>query len=278
MADEKKDSLWKRIRFKYRLSILREDTLHECWHIRLSGLGAFTIVMLLFLLTIALFSLVIIYTPIRNVLPGYSENIRQGLIIESARLDSLESSMQLQMNYLNVIKQVMAGEVQSDTVISLDSMQILAQEELLLAKSEATQEFIAQYESKEKDNLALFDIQPNEITYTFFRPAHGIIIDAYVPNQGKYGISLQTVAHENVASVLAGSVIMIDLEINNTYTVLIQHLNYVSVYKHLGKVTKSIGTTVQAGETIGLIAKDKPLYFELWQNGNSLNPEDIIAF
>lgn len=125
------------------------------------------VIALLFLLSLVLFSLVILYTPIRNYLPGYSENIRQQLVEESARVDSLGTSLELQRQYLNVIKQVMAGEVQSDTVQSLDSMQIIMREQLLEAKSEATAEFIAQYEAKEKDYLQLFDIANTTPTVSF---------------------------------------------------------------------------------------------------------------
>mgnify|MGYP006969170650 FL=1 len=149
--ESKKKSLRERLRVKYRVSVLDELTLSERWHFRLNGWGAIVWIAILFLLALALFSLLILYTPIRNYLPGYSENIRQQLMVESARLDSMGTSLELQRQYLNVIKQVVAGEVESDTVQSLDSMQIIMREQLLEAKSEATAEFIAQYEAKEKD-------------------------------------------------------------------------------------------------------------------------------
>ena len=159
MTEEKKKiSLWQRLRYKYRISVLNEDTLAEKMHIRLNGWSAIVLMTLLFVLTMLLFSLVILYTPVKNYLPGYSEDIRQRLMVESVRIDSLGTSLELQRQYLDVIKQVVAGEVHTDTVQSLDSMQIIMREQLLEAKSEATAEFIAQYETKEKDNLQLFDI------------------------------------------------------------------------------------------------------------------------
>ena len=107
--DKKKISLWLRLREKYRISVLNEDTLAEHWYLHLSGWGAIVVVAILFLLSLALFSLVILYTPVRNYLPGYSENIRHELVAESARLDSLGTSLELQRQYLNIIKQVVAG-------------------------------------------------------------------------------------------------------------------------------------------------------------------------
>ena len=94
--DKKKTSLQQRLQEKYRISVLDEHTLTEHWHLHLSGWGAIVVISTLFVLTLALFSLVILYTPIRNYLPGYSENIRQQLIVESARVDSIGTSLELQ--------------------------------------------------------------------------------------------------------------------------------------------------------------------------------------
>lgn len=232
----------------------------------------------MFLLTLGLFSLVILYTPIRNYLPGYSENIRQQLVTESARVDSIQTSLDMQRQYLGVIKQVVAGEVQSDTVQSLDSMQLIMREQLLEAKSEATAEFIAQYEEKEKDNLQLFDVQSTTPMLTFFRPAHGVVIEPFSMEDRHYGVAVQTPKHENITSVLAGTVVFANYEIGNTYTVMVQHATYLSIYRQVEKVLKPVGSNVQAGESIAIAADEKPLWFELWQNGKAVNPEEVIAF
>ena len=85
------------------------------------------------------------YTPVRNILPGYSASLRQEIIEESMRIDSLQHTMDLQTQYISVIRDVVAGEVKSDTVVGLDSMQIVMQEKLLEAKNEATVAFMAEY-------------------------------------------------------------------------------------------------------------------------------------
>ena len=182
MSSPNHDSFWRRILYKYRLSIMNEDTFTEIWHTRLSRMSVFVILVLLFVFTLGLYSFLIFYTPIRNVLPGYSESIRQRLIDESKRVDSLGTELELQTRYLSVVRDVVAGEVKSDTVQSLDSMQIVMRERLLDAKSEATAEFMAQYEEKERDNLQLFDVQQTAPSITFFRPVHGVVVTAYNPD------------------------------------------------------------------------------------------------
>jgi murein DD-endopeptidase MepM/ murein hydrolase activator NlpD len=275
--ESKKKSLRERLRVKYRVSVLDELTLSERWHFRLNGWGAIVWIAMLFLLALALFSLLILYTPIRNYLPGYSENIRQQLIVESSRLDSMGTSLELQRQYLNIIKQVVAGEVESDTVQSLDSMQIIMREQLLEAKSEATAEFIAQYEAKEKDYLQLFDVANTTPVLSFFRPARGVVLQSFSAKEHRYGVTIQTAKHDNVTAILAGAVVYTNYELDNTYTIMLQHDNYLSIYRGVSKLLKRVGETVQAGESIALL-EDKPLNFQLWQNGQPINPEEVIAF
>ncbi len=271
--EEKKDSFWRKIRYKYRLSVMNEDTLTESWHIRLSKLGVFSTLCVMFFFTLAIFAVLIVYTPIRNVLPGYSESLRQQLIAQTSQVDSLSADLELQRQYLDVIKQVVSGEVMSDTIQSLDSMQIVMREQLLEAKNEATEEFVAQYEAKGKDNLQFFDIQQTTPVITFFRPAHGV-----VQSNTDDGVLILTPPNENVTSVLSGRVIVINYEIDNTYTIMVQHEQFLSIYKHVGRVLKKKGDYVQAGESIGIMSEDKPLLFELWQGGKQINPEEVIAF
>lgn len=275
--DKKKISFWKRLRNKYRISVINEETLAERWYLHLSAWGAIVVTALLFLLTLVLFSLVILYTPVKNYLPGYSEEIRQQLIEESVKVDSIGESLELQRQYLNIIKQVVAGEVHSDTIQSLDSMQIIMREQLLEVKNQATEEFIAQYEDKEKDYLQLFDIANTTPVLSFFRPAHGVIVEQFDEKQKQYSITLQTPARENVTAILAGTIVYLNYELTDTYTLILQHDNYISIYKGISKMIKQVGDHVQAGESIAML-ENSPLQFELWQNGKPINPEEVIAF
>ena len=275
--EKKKKSLWRKLSEKYRISVLDERTLTEHLHIRLIGWGAIVLAAMLFLLTMGLFSLVILYTPVKNYLPGYSEDIRQNLILESTRVDSLGTTLELQRQYLDIIKQVVAGEVHTDTVQSLDSMYIITREQLLEAKSEATAEFIAQYEAKEKDNLQLFYVANTTPMLSFFRPAHGVIMQSYSEQAKHYSVIIQTPENENITAVLAGTVVLVNYEIGNTYTIMVQHTNYLSVYRNAVKPLKKVGDIVQAGESMAIMGT-QPLEFELWQDGKAINPEEVIAF
>jgi len=148
------------------------------------------------------------------------------------------------------------------------------QEQLMQAKREATEEFVEQYEQKEKDNLLLFDVQDVQPVVTIFRPAHGVVVKGSM----NMGVRIQTPDKENITAVLAGTIVYANYELSNTFTVVMQHTNYVSVYRGLGVVSKQVGTAVKAGETIGVISKEGLLDFELWKEGQAINPEEVIVF
>ncbi|MCQ2312613.1 MAG: M23 family metallopeptidase [Paludibacteraceae bacterium] len=275
MHDPVKDSFWKRANYKYRLSLMNEDTLIEKWHVRVSRLSAVVVLTLCFFFTLGILAVLIIFTPIRHVLPGYSESIREQLVTQTVVVDSLSTEVALQTQYIDLVKQIMLGDVKADTVQPLDSIQLLMRQQLLEAKAEATEEFMAQYEQKEKGNLQLFSQHSDVPVTTFFRPAHGAIVEHF--NATHPNVLIQTPQNENITSVLSGTVVMTTFEINNTFTIVVQHDNYVSIYKNAAKVLKSVGTYVEPGESIA-VASEQPLSFELWHHGQPLNPEEAIVF
>jgi murein DD-endopeptidase MepM/ murein hydrolase activator NlpD len=274
----KEESWFKRIRQKRRLTLIDDDTLREFWHIHVSGLGVFTVLFLMFLLTIGILSLLIVYTPFRNILPGYSASLRQEIIEESMRIDSLQHTLDLQTQYIGVVRDVMAGEVHTDTVVSLDSLQIIMQEQLLEAKSEVTEAFIAEYEARERDNLLLFDAPITTPVFSLFTPAHGVVIESFAPHEGKHGVKIQTPNKENICATLDGTIVYVDGEENETNTVMVLHQSYLSVYRNVGRLLCHVGDAVQTGQTIAIVQDGTPFTFELWKQGQEINPEEIIAF
>ena len=275
---KEKESFWQKMRRQYRLAILDDRTLREIFHMRLSGLGTFSTLMVMFLLLIVLLSALIVFTPIRNILPGYSESIRQQLIIENARVDSLQNSLTLQRQYLDVIKQITAGNIQSDSIIRLDSLQMIENVALPNMNNAETDAFMAQYEEQERDRLMLFDVSSSRTVQQLCRPACGVVTRSVNFGIKQYGVALRVAKNENVLAVLRGTVVLLQPNLNNTHTVVVQHDRYVSVYRNVETVLKTQGMVVEEGESIGLMAGDKELEFELWESGKPVNPEKVIVF
>lgn len=277
---------FQKMRFKYRVSVLDENTLEEAWHMQISRLHLFLYIC--GFIAIAFFTLatLIYVTPLRYYLPGYGdEGNRETVIAESMRIDSLQQQMDLQLNYLNVVKNIIAGNIEPDVIESLDSIVFEDKKDgLSLERTDKESKFVEKFEEEEKYNLSTFDTRiKNENAYVFFRPVRGIIEYPYNAPEGVYGITVITSPNENVLSVLDGTVIFADFSFNNGWVIQVQHeSNYVSVYKNNTRLLKKPGDFVYAGENIAITGnpeeKEKHFYFELWNNGNALNPEDMIIF
>ncbi len=275
-------SFWERLRLKFRVTVLNENTLDEVFHIRLSWIRLLLIILLLFIISFGIISVLIIYTPVRTVLPGYvDDSTREELISSTMKIDSLTNEVELQTRYSDMIRRILAGEINTDSVMQLDSMSASEKREMITEKSRMMEEFIAEYEEKEKYELNLFVGQVDIRKYVFFKPSQGIISAPFAPTEGQYGIRLATAKNSNVTSVLQGTVIYTDFTLENGWSIVVQHDNdYVSVYKNNARLLKRVGNSVKAGEILAIAGTDHGDFctFELWQKGTAIDPASVIAF
>ena len=258
--------------------MLDDLTLREVFHFRVSLLGAISVITLSILALIVLLSVLIVYTPIRNILPGYSESLRQQLIQESARVDSLQTSLTVQRQYLDVIKQVTAGEFSTDSVQSLDSLERVERTRILEQSNEATEAFMTQYEQKERDRLLLFGGTTERSMRHLYRPVRGVIVSPARPNMRVYGISVRTAKNENVMATTRGRLVCVERMADNSFTLMLQDGSFVTVYRHVTEALKQQGAQVERGESIGLMDGEHDLSVELWDAGQFINPEEVIVW
>jgi ABC-type multidrug transport system fused ATPase/permease subunit len=283
MASKKK--FLQRIRFKYRVSILNENTLEEAFHLRLSRLSVYLITGTFALVSFILLSLLIFFTPIKYFLPGFADSsIRSELMMETMRVDSLTQALDLQQKQMSVIKDILAGNIVLDTV-DVDSLEVKNWDNLLLGKSEAEQEFVEEFEREEKYNLGSIAVPKTEMTEVFVKPVKGVIIQPFNPKLNQYGVELAASPSEAVLAALKGTVVLVDYSLKFGYVIGIQHDNgFFSVYKNNERVLKQVGQEVRVGEVIGIVGAagkqttDSYLHFELWQKGKPVNPAEYIIF
>ena len=112
-----------KMRFKYRLSVLNENTLEETWHVRLSRLRVYMYVSSFLFVTFVLLTILIIYTPIKYYLPGYNGiDVRSDVIGKTMQIDSLLMQMNYQSTYLEVLKTIISGESIEDLALKTDTI------------------------------------------------------------------------------------------------------------------------------------------------------------
>ncbi len=275
-----------KMRFKYRVSILNENTLEESWHVRLSRFSVFMFGSTFILLTFILLTILIFNTPIAYYLPGYGDSgNRTQIIKESMRADSLVNQINLQEGYVAIIKGIISGNMKPDSIVSLDSIALKERAEILVEKSKNEKKFIEKFEQEEKYNLSTIASKTNENIYVFFRPTKGVISSTFNAPERQFGIFMITSPSEAVVSVLGGTVVYAAFTFDFGWVIQVQHENnYLSVYKNNTRLLSKVGDTVKAGESIAITgdSSDKKtgtqFYFELWKQGKAINPEEVIIF
>jgi len=286
MANKEKSGkpFLERMRFRYRISIMDENSLEEKTFFRLSRLSLFVYVCLFTFVTFVILSILVYSTPLRYYLPGYGDaGNRETVIAEALRADSLQQQMNIKTAYLQVIKNVLRGEKTLHEIQPLDSFIVwerIAEDERL-EPTERERQFIEQFEEEERFNLSIISPRVNEGIHVFFRPVRGIIERSFSPLENFFGVSVITSPNENVLSVFDGTVIFTDFSFNYGWVIHVQHNeNFSSIYKNNTRLMRRVGDMVSAGETIALTGSvdGQSFYFELWHNGRPVNPEDVISF
>lgn len=275
-----------KIRFKYRVSILNENTLEESWHVRLSRFSVLMLGSTFIFLTFILLTVLIFTTPISRYLPGYGDSGNRGKIIQnSMRVDSLTKQIALQEGYVAILKDIINGKIKPDSIASLDSTELKEKAHVIVEKSKKEKAFVDKFEKEEKYNLTSIDTKPNENMYVFFRPTKGVISTSYNLSEQQYGIFMITSPNESVMSVLGGTVVYAAFTFDFGWVIQIQHdNNYLSIYKNNTRLLRKVGDEVKAGESIALTGDasgkktGSQFYFELWKQGKPVNPEEVIIF
>ena len=106
----------KRLRNKYLLVVMNEDTYEEVVKFRLSRLSVYIVLSSIFVMLTILTVALIVFTPIKYYLPGVgygdATQIKEFKLLK-IRTDSMENAIKYKQQYLDDIKKVLEGKVSS---------------------------------------------------------------------------------------------------------------------------------------------------------------------
>lgn len=108
------NSTLKRLRNRYLLIVMNEDTYEEVVKFRLSRLSVYIILSSTFVLLTILTVAFIVFTPIKYYLPGvgYGDAVQVREFKQlKIRTDSIENAIKYKQQYLDDIKKVLEGKV-----------------------------------------------------------------------------------------------------------------------------------------------------------------------
>jgi len=282
-------SFFKRFKYHYRLSIYRDETYEELINIKLTKLNVLILVGSFLLVFTAIVASLIIYTPIREFIPGYPD-ARTVLLANRNKilLDSLEEEIQKRDKYFENLYKIIKGEEPDNYLNNVDTsenkkinLETNSKEDSMFRKYVEENYLIAYKPSNTIQNEASSNIS----LIHFFPPVRGIITNKFDSYQKHYGIDIVTSPNEIIKSTLDGTVILTSWTLETGYVIIIQHeFNLISVYKHTAEILKQQGEHVKAGEPIAIIGNTGEyttgphLHFELWYKTTPLNPIDYINF
>ena len=114
MAKLDAGSTLKRLRNRYRLVVMNDDTYEEVVTFKLSRLSVYIGLSTIFVVLIGLTVALIVVTPLKYYIPGY-DDLKVGREYRQMkyRVDSLERQVDYQAKYIDNFKKVLSGDINS---------------------------------------------------------------------------------------------------------------------------------------------------------------------
>lgn len=212
---------------------------------------------------------------------------RRKLFELTLKLDSLEEEVGKKDLFISTFKNIVAGNADSTAFLwDRPEAQVLNVNFDVKEIAPIDSQFRSEFESEELNMLAYNTAETSELTELFFfTPISGYVSRKYNMQEEHYGVDVVAKNNEPIMCVANGTVILSSWTQDSGNVIAVQHAeNLLSVYKHNSELMKKVGNFVLGGEVIAIIGNtgdltDGPhLHFELWYNGNPVNPEDFVSF
>ena len=111
MEKTEENSTFKRLRNRYRLVVMNDDTYEEVVTFKLTRASVYIGLCTIFVLLVGLTIMLFISTPLKYYIPGAGASRQNKIELQvlKMRTDSLEQSIKYKDQYLNSIRQVLTG-------------------------------------------------------------------------------------------------------------------------------------------------------------------------
>ncbi|HOY06852.1 MAG TPA: M23 family metallopeptidase, partial [Saprospiraceae bacterium] len=293
-------SLMDKLRDKYRLVIMNDDTFEEVTSIKLTPLAVYVGLSSLIVGTAILVTMAIVWTPLKRYIPGYGDFKRDAEISQLVnKVNDLENEMEATRHYNENFRKLLVGDLETmskqtaekqgqptDTADALPKEvdRIPEDEQLRSAVAKGTftaDPAITASAASGNSNYAPRDIPLEQLF--FMPPVAGEVTSGFDFKKDHYGIDIAAPKNTAVKSAADGVVISAGYTVETGYSIAIQHPNnVVTMYKHNSVLLKRTGSSVKAGEAIAIIGNSGEstsgphLHFELWYKGRAVDPSDYI--
>ena len=284
------------IKHKHRFVVMDTDTFKEKFSFQLSGSNLFVTVGITVIALILLTTVLIAFTPLREWIPGYTNDAMiEQTYVNARKIDSLETLLSEQEWMVNTIQAVLgnrdlgseANAVKADSTASL--------QQLAKVYRRSVDDSVLRQEVEQEDNR--YQVQSggtvsvtstestSALSHLFFAPLKGKILSSFNATQRHLGTDLAGTAGQTVYAAYGGTVVSAQFTVDHGYVLTIQHPgNVITIYRNNSSLLKRQGDAVRAGEPIAHVGSSSlrepgpHLHFEMWVNGAPVNPEEYISF
>lgn len=292
-------SLMEKLRDKYRLIIMNDDTFEEVTSVKLTPLAVYMGLSTLIVGTAILVTMLIVWTPLKRYIPGYGDFTRDSEIAElTGKVSGLEREIEAHRRYNENIKKLLTGNLEDISVEATKKKGLpenpadtlpkdvnrIPEDEALRA-AVATGTFTADPEALGISPLSNIGRDVPLEQLFFMPPVSGEITAGFDLAKSHFGLDVAAPKNTAVKAAADGSVISAGYTVETGYSIAVQHPNnVVTIYKHNSVLLRREGDNVKAGEAIAIIGNSGEntsgphLHFELWHKGRAVNPALYINF
>lgn len=287
--ESKRKKAFKRLKHKFRLVILNDETFKEEFSIILSPLNVFTWGGLAVILLAGIVISAIAFTPLRELIPGYADvTTRRMATYAALKADSMEQRLGQYEQYLGNLKAIMRNKVRKEDTslqeglnVSIDSIEYKPS-----AQDSALRNDVENNEAYNVSQISIGNRASSMSAALLFPPINGVVSSTFDPSKSHYGVDVVPPnSDEVVKAVLPGRVTLSTWSSETGHIIQIQHTgDLISVYKHNAVLLREMGDKVEAGEAIAIVGNSGEfssgphLHFELWQDGEAVDPQKYIVF
>lgn len=289
------DKIKGRLQHQYRLVVMNDETFEEVGSYRLTWMNVYIALSVFLVLIITIIILLFAFTPIKRYLPGYTTTTKNGDLYKiEKRIIALEKEVNAREIYLKSVRNALTNNVEYN-VEKTDGEEDGNQ--LAEGSKEKIETNAEDYQLRREVERGKFAGNDGEITSNigtvnrsidqmfFIPPLKGTTSAGFRPDKKHYGIDIVAPRNTAIKAVADGVVITSDWTYDTGNVIAVQHENnIISFYKHNSVLLKKVGSFVKAGEAVAIIGNtgeltDGPhLHFELWYNGNPVNPAEYVNF
>lgn len=269
---------------KFRIVGQEEDTFSQRWSYRVSKFKLISIATL----SVILISFLAIFTYQKLFLGegGLTVETEQNVLKNNNRVDSLIRIIQIRDYYLRDVQKVLKGEKFPDSNLHLDKPNSLGDSIIFdFSKSNADSILKEEIESDRELSNTSFGSESLLQGVFFFSPLKGLVSQSYNRKTNHLGVDIVGNKNETIKATLDGYIIYSGWSETDGYVLIIDHRNGLTTcYKHNSSLMKKTGEKVQAGDPIAIIGNSGELssgfhlHFELWYQGQSIDPQEFITF